>query len=124
MNELSAIKDFVMSLESTKLTGEQQAILLVGKSDYLGGIDAKDCTNNGCTNSKPDCDKAVNSSCVNEANCKCPDTNTSSCSSNTSGCTTVTNPTNCVVNSSSCVNNCSSTKGIGFGTMGFPGFDI
>ena len=106
MKELSAIKDFILSLEQTQLTGDQQTVLFEGKSDYYAGYDASGCTNYSCINKTPDCNAAINSACINEPNCKCQP-NTSCADEKCS------NPTRC-----------SGKDGSNFDPMGFPGFGI
>lgn len=123
MKELSVIKDFILSLEKQQLTGDQQAVLLVGENECYGGTDLA-CTNNGCTNNKPGCQSSSNSNCVNDPNCTC-EPNTAGCNPGKDCECPPVNPTQCVVNSSDCiVNNCKSKDGIGFSTVGFPGFDM
>lgn len=122
MRELSLIKDFIQSLEKQQLTGDQQAVLLVGENEYYGGTDTGTCSNEGCTNSTPGCQTSLNGNCKNVPNCTC-EPNTAGCNPGKDcKCTTV-NPTNCTVNSE-CVNICKSKSGLGFDSIGFPGFEI
>lgn len=128
MKELSVIKDFILSLEKQQLTGDQQAVLLVGENEYYGGTDASGCSNTKCTNNTHSCRASSNSSCVNIPNCTCEPTESDTAGCNTGkdcGCPVIENPTNCVINTSNCtVNICKSKSGIGFGSVGFPGFDM
>lgn len=107
--ELSVIKDFILELESSKLNGEQQSLLLSGGN----GIEAR-ATTNKC------CDYTSNGACTNTVSCKNSDN--VNCS-NTGNCTGANNK--CNVNETNCVNATNCTKaGKLMDLMGFPGFDI
>ncbi len=68
MKELNAIKDFVLSLEATKLNDGQQSVLLVGEELY-GSNDGTNYRPNCICNNNVDCIGSVNGTCTNKGDC-------------------------------------------------------
>ncbi len=118
MKELNAIKDFVLSLEATKLNSEQQSVLLVGEDSYGANGNVTNSAKNCICNNAP-CPGSQNDVC---SNTRTPGTINNNCS-NAGGCSGSSNGICETIVSSGDTGDNTNGADLSFG-KGFSGFEF